>query len=301
MKSLRFFPAIIPALVLFLSLVLCLPSNSHCSELEGSSEEPVFAPATRINRTVISKGLVFSTYNYTKTVSDYSRLSNLVRSYPSTIVIHSFRINPEYFSLAVATDPKAGNGRRSTIQDIVRNNKAKGGINGGFFDEKSRPLGLHISDSKTISKYSMQHKNSAAIFFKKENSYNIITNKCYLKYYLEEKPSVPMTEAIQSYPLLVANGKPLWDWRPGEGIAPRTAVGVTWSGRVILAVTDTNPLNGISLSELATFMATTHKCKLALNLDGGTSSQFYYHDDNHTLSVDGQDLIRTAIIIKKKN
>lgn len=272
----------------------------YCSE-DLHNGAPESEPALRINRTVISKGLVFSTYKHTKTVSDYSRLSNLVRSYPSTIVIHSFRINPEYFSLFVGSDSKSSRARRATIQDIVHSNNALGGINAGFFDEKSRPLGLHISQGKIFSRYSMKHKNSAAIFFKKGNSYNIINNKCYVKYYLENEPPAPMIEAVQSYPLLVANGKSLWNWRPGEGIAPRTAIGVTWSGRVILAVTDTNPLNGLSLSELATFMAITHKCKLALNLDGGTSSQFYYHDKHHTLSVEGQDLIRTAILIKRKD
>ena len=141
----------------------------------------------------------------------------------------------------------------------------------------------------------MAKKKSAAIFYERDGIYNIISNSNYRKFFVENKPPTPMTEAVQSYPILVGNGKSLWSWRPGEGIAARSAVGISWSGLVYLVVTDTDSFNGLSLSELATFMAHTHRCKVALNLDGGTSSQLYFKDDKHTFSIEGRERIRTAL------
>ena len=247
-----------------------------------------------VNRSRIARGLLFTTHRHTKTIRDYSRLSNLVRSYPSTILIHTFRINPRFFDIRVL-DSADYFSSRASVRRLVEESGALGAVNAGFFDENSRPLGLHIKRKQVIRGFTMASKKSAAVFYERDGLYKIISNKNYKKYFIESKPPSPMTEAVQSYPLLVGRGKSMWKWRPGEGIAARTAVGISWTGLVYLVVSDTDPLNGLSLSELASFMAVTHRCKVALNLDGGNSSQMYYNDSEHTISVEGRDTIRTAL------
>ena len=265
-----------------------------CSFALGADSGSDYDPPELINRTNITRGLVYTTHRHTKTVRDYSRLSNLVRSYPSTILIHTFRINPKYFQIRVV-DAADYSPPLAHIRQVVEDTGALGGINAGFFDENGRPLGLHIMRSKQRRGFTMAQKKSAAIFYERDGVYSIISNNNYRKYYLDTKPPTPMTEAVQSYPLLVGNGKSLWSWRPGEGIAARSAVGISWSGLVYLVVTDTDSFNGLSLSELAAFMAHTHRCKVALNLDGGTSSQLYFKDDKHRFSIEGRARIRTAL------
>jgi len=254
------------------------------------------AEAELLNRTVLARGLIFTTHRHTKTVRDYSRLSNLVRSYPATILIHSFRLSPDDFRLRVL-DAADYAPPRASVRKLVTESQALGAVNAGFFDDRSRPLGLHILRGVVRRPYSMAHKKSAAVFYERDERYEIVSNANYQTYFVASKPPTPMREAVQSYPLLVGNGKSSWQWRPGEGIAARTAVGISWSGNVYLVVTDTDPMNGLSLSELAAFMAETLRCRVALNLDGGTSSQLYYRDSKHELSVEGRDTIRTALAV----
>ena len=112
-----------------------------CSIALASENGNGYDPPELINRTNISRGLVYTTHRHTKTVRDYSRLSNLVRSYPSTILIHTFRINPKYYQIRVvdAADyaPPLAN-----IRSVVEDTGALGGINAGFFRRKRQTPGF---------------------------------------------------------------------------------------------------------------------------------------------------------------
>lgn len=250
--------------------------------------------ATLVERVAAAPGLQVETWRHTKTVRDYSRLTNLLRSYPATIQIRCVVADPARYDLRLLDGALDGE-LRSPVRTIVERSGALGAVNAGFFDERGRPLGLHILRGRALSPLGMPGKTSAGIFYRRDGRYNIISAATYRRYYVDAPPPTPMEEAVQSYPLLVALGRPLWRWRAGAGLAARTAVGMTHEGSLVIVVTETDPLNGLSLAELAGFMATTLRCDLALALDGGGSTQLYLHHGGLELDLPGHDRIRTAL------
>jgi hypothetical protein len=85
-----------------------------------------------------------------------------------------------------------------------------------------------------------------------------------------------VTDAIGGDRVLVDNGQIVLDSCTGGVCArnPRTSIGLTADGRVLLVVVDGRQSTsvGMSMIELATFMAVTLGAQSAINLDGGGSS-----------------------------
>lgn len=88
-------------------------------------------------------------------------------------------------------------------------------------------------------------------------------------------------------PLLIKNGKIVNSYKREQLNADfvnqrhaRTAIGMLEDGRLVMVVVEKSLVvedSGMSLSELATFMA-NYGCSEALNLDGGGSSSIYVHE-----------------------
>lgn len=277
------------ALLLLVALPLRLPA------------EAPEATARVLDGGPLAEGLDWSRWRVPKRIRDYSRLANLVRSYANDAVhLHVVVVDPERFDVAVvdATDLPAGEtASRRSVRDIAEGLGAICAVNAGFYDESDRPVGLHVSRGRTLRPWGMRHKTSAGVLYFHDGRWKIIANGTYRAYWVRRRPPKPMTEAVQCYPLLVAKGRVLRSWQAGSKIAARSAVGLDARGRLLFAVTENDILSGLSLCEMAEFMRSALGCEIALNLDGGPSSQLYLRHGTTRLEVPGRAAIRCAIAV----
>jgi uncharacterized protein YigE (DUF2233 family) len=158
-------------------------------------------------------------------------------------------------------------------------------INGGFFDNNKRPLGLRISNRKQENP--IKNISWWGIFYIKNQHAAIASRNNF-------KQDKKIDFALQSGPRLVINGKiPLLK----PGMAERSALGIDENGQVLIVVTERYPM---TTQDLASFMKNTLHAHNALNLDGGSSSQLIANIDTFRLDVPGFAQVSDAIIVKPR-
>jgi uncharacterized protein YigE (DUF2233 family) len=235
--------------------------------------------------------LLFFT-NYTTATSDWRKLApgieyqdldgNFLTPWSH---IHAFRIDLKQNELSLVTAKDLAR-ENASVEEYAQYSKALLAINGGFFDNNYKPLGLRIYNKQ--QKYPMKHISWWGIFYVKNQ-------KAYLVNMSRFNPKSRIDFAIQSGPMLLKNSRipPL---KPGR--AERSALGISYDGRVIILITHNIP---ISTTELAQLMkAAPLNCENAINLDGGSSSQLRSRVGSFQLAVHGFSNISDAIIVKAR-
>ena len=113
-----------------------------------------------------------------------------------------------------------------------------------------------------------------------------------------------VAEAFTAY----QDGKQIRDAIGSNNPNARSAVGITDSGDIILAMVAQKPdsptNSGISLSELSDFLTTLGVTK-AMNLDGGSSAALYHQGNTYYGKVDREGNkvkrpIKSALLVKEK-
>lgn len=157
-------------------------------------------------------------------------------------------------------------------------------INGGYFDNNSRPLGLRIADGKRTN--AIYSRANWGVFYLRDGRAQITHTRDY-------KPSPRTQQALQCGPRLVVNGKPT-DLKPQW--ARRSGVGVDAQGRVVLAVCD----GALSFDDWAALWASADGmgCRDALNLDGGPSTQLSVKSQTKPIEVRGGWPIPDVVLVK---
>ncbi|MGZ8652237.1 MAG: phosphodiester glycosidase family protein [Actinomycetota bacterium] len=112
-----------------------------------------------------------------------------------------------------------------------------------------------------------------------------------------------VTDAIGGDRILVANGQVALGQCTGAvcGRNPRTAIGLTADGRVLIVVVDgrQSSSSGMSLLELAQFMANRLGAEVAMNLDGGGSSTMAVRGGVYNHPGDGfERSVSSAIVVR---
>ncbi len=146
---------------------------------------------------------------------------------------------------------------------VAKREAAVAAINGGYFDDHNRPLGLVISDHKVVNRL---RRADWGVFEVRGGRAEVVHTKKFMG-------TAGVEQALQCGPRLVASGRPtkLKESLPSE----RAAVGVDEAGRVLLAATTRGR---VSLQEFADLLARPVSagglgCRDATNLDGGPSAQ----------------------------
>ena len=186
-------------------------------------------------------------------------------------------------------------------EDIAYEAGALAVINGGAFNDPQgngsggHPQGILISRGKVL------YKDSGA------SSYDIIgmnsKNVLVLGHYsLTNIKRMGIRDAVTFGPFLVVNGKPAITHGDGAwGIAPRTAIGQTKDGTILMLVIDGRQIGsiGATLKDVQDIMLKYGACNVA-NLDGGASTVLYYHDKivNHPSSPYGERHAPSFFIVK---
>ncbi|RUR13066.1 phosphodiester glycosidase family protein [Legionella sp. km772] len=198
--------------------------------------------------------------------------------------IYAFRIDLSKNKLALVT-AKSLNMKNASADQFAQHSKALLSVNGGFFDPDFKPLGLRITNKKL--KNPLKGISWWGVFYVKNNKPYISNPK---HFYQDEQ----IDFAIQSGPRLLIRGRV-----PSlkQGIADRSALGITSDGKVIIVVSTNAAMTTEELARL--LKAPPLNCTDAINLDGGSSSQLYAHIKSFQLNVHGFSNVSDAIVVKK--
>lgn len=190
-------------------------------------------------------------------------------------------------TLRVIDNPTAEN----DLATLMPRENCLAGVNGGYFDPENKPVGLLISEGKLIAPLRKARLLSGVMLVTHGQLQLLRT----AEYSSKRKP----VEALQCGPFLVDRGQPvpgLNATRPARrtfiltGSAERAAIGLC---------------SGVTLAQLAKILATPElapglKVQRALNLDGGSSSAFWFARKSEPFSISEQKTVRNFVAVVPK-
>ena len=178
------------------------------------------------------------------------------------------------------------------LADTMSREKGAAGVNGGYFSADFAPIGLLISDGKMIAPL-QRARLITGVLSASVRGVQILRVSEFSR---REKISA----AVQCGPFLVDHYEPVRGLNDST-TARRTFAATAMSGRASLGV-----CSEISLAELATILATSRmaddfKIQRALNLDGGSSSAFWFARENGSaFSIREQKPVRDFVVVVPK-
>lgn len=165
----------------------------------------------------------------------------------------------------LGADPKPSH---PTLADAFRAEGCVAGVNGGFFHPDWRPSGLVISQGRRINRFEAA-KLLSGVLYSDDRGIHLVRRARF-----EDHPGI--TALLQSGPYLVETERAV---RGLSAAAPnrRSFIATDWRGHWVLGAT----LGPITLADLADCLAspgalTPWRIDRALNLDGGSSTGFYF-------------------------
>jgi exopolysaccharide biosynthesis protein len=179
-----------------------------------------------------------------------------------------------------------------TLSDTMMREKCLAGVNGGYFGPDFAPIGLRISNG-TMSTPLQRARLITGVL---SGSARGVQIQRVPQFSRQEK----VNAAVQCGPFLVDHYKPVFGLDDSQA-ARRTFVATGANDRAAIGV-----CSEISLAEMATILATTpliydFKIQRALNLDGGSSSAFWFARENGTaVSIPEQKPVRDFVAIVSK-
>lgn len=192
------------------------------------------------------------------------------------IDIHVTRVDLTNDSLKVVVSRESERGLR--VSEFAKGNKAIVAINGDYFDDKFKPIGLTIGPCGQWA----GTKDT-----KREGVVAIGEGKASIRRQSEvmDPPEDWVAVAVSGWPMLVANcevvkplpGSPAFTGSPH----PRTAVGLSQDHRTlyfVIAEGRRTGVPGLTLAQLARFMHDELDTCSAMNLDGGGSAAMWVGD-----------------------
>jgi exopolysaccharide biosynthesis protein len=140
------------------------------------------------------------------------------------------------------------------------------GVNGGYFDPNFAPIGLRIADGKIV-KPAVRARLMTGMVMSTASGVQILRMN-------EYSPKRKAIAAVQCGPLLVDGGLPVKGLN-GDRMARRTFVAVA-GDRAALGLCSETSLAGVAQILAGIRLGDSGKITRALNLDGGSSSAFYF-------------------------
>jgi exopolysaccharide biosynthesis protein len=183
-------------------------------------------------------------------------------------------------------------GGTDSLGEVMRHEKFLAGVNGGYFNENFAPLGLRIANGQMIAPL-QRARLITGVLVASPRGVQIVRSR-------EFSRRLGVTAAIQCGPFLVDRGQPISGLNDSH-LARRTFAATTGGSRALIGV-----CSGVSLAELAKILTTTAlaedlKIERALNLDGGSSSAFWFARENgNAFSIPEQKSVRDFVGIVPK-
>jgi exopolysaccharide biosynthesis protein len=177
------------------------------------------------------------------------------------------------------------------LASVMRRIRGLAGVNGGYFDPQNAPVGLVISDGKMIAPFRKARLLSGVLVASK--------GRIELLRAAEYSSRKTATAALQCGPFLVDGSTAvpgLNNTRP----ARRTFVLTSGSDRAAIGFCST-----VTLAQMGEILATPGlgpdlKVQRALNLDGGSSSAFWFAGQRGVVSIPEFKTVRNFVIVAPK-
>jgi exopolysaccharide biosynthesis protein len=180
---------------------------------------------------------------------------------------------------------------RRVLADVMEQEKCLAGVNGGYFSSDYAPIGLVIVDGRTIAPL-RRARLLTGVLTASSRGVQIMRTREFSR---QEK----FNAAVQCGPFLIDLGRPVRGLEETHQ-ARRTFAAVAKPDRVALGF-----CSETSLAELANILASAQladdfKISRALNLDGGSSSGFWFAREGDAFSVPEQKTVRDFVAIVPK-
>ncbi len=197
--------------------------------------------------------------------------------------------------------PTAG----ETTSVISKRNKAVAAINAGGFNDKGMtgtggaPMGFIIHDGKVLYNTGGTQSKRDTVAFTDQGM--LIVGK----HSIEQLKQYGVKEAVSFGPPIIVNGKPTIESGDGGwGIAPRTAIGQTEDGKVLMLTIDGRRIGslGASIRDVQDIFL-QYKAVNATNLDGGSSTTMFFDGKviNHPSDSLGERAVPTIFMVIQNN
>lgn len=174
---------------------------------------------------------------------------------------------------------------------VMRRENCLAGVNGGYFDQENKPVGLLISDGNVVAPFRKARLLSGVMV--------IVSGRVQLLRAAEYSSKREAAAALQSGPFLVDRGRPV----PGLNdlrSARRTFIVTGEPDRAAIGF-----CSDVTLAQLGKILATPGvapdlKVQRALNLDGGSSSAFWFAGERGPFSISEQKAVRDFVAVVPK-
>lgn len=180
---------------------------------------------------------------------------------------------------------------RVDLEDVMARGNFLAGVNGGYFDPEYRPIGLLIVDGKVIAPLQKARLLSGVL----SASAKKIQISRVAEFSINQKPDA----AVESGPMLVDLGRSV------RGLESTRAARRTFA---VVAAGDKAAIgfcSDVTLADLSNILAIVvipdFKIQRALNLDGGSSSAFWFKRANGSaFSITEQKPVRDFVAVVAK-
>ncbi len=199
------------------------------------------------------------------------------------------RFDPNAITLSVGYAPESP----MFASQWMQQQHALAVINGGYFDTNDNATALVISNGQATGSSYSGFGGMLSVNAQGHISLRSLSQQPY-------NPGEGLTQAIQSSPTLVLNGKRT-QFTADSSQNRRSIVAMDRQGRLLFIA---SPGQTFSLDQLATLLASSDlSINIALNLDGGSSTGFYVNGSGSStrhVAIDSLVAIPLVVIVKEK-
>jgi exopolysaccharide biosynthesis protein len=181
--------------------------------------------------------------------------------------------------------------RYGSVASAAAAEDAVAGVNGGYFQADGTPVGLLISDSRTIHKLGAA-KILSGVFFVRDGKPGLVRSSRFAR-------MKDVSQAIQCGPFLLEDGKAV-NGLNNERSAPRTFVFTAGS-----SIWGFGICRSVTLAEMGQIMSVPDllgraSVVSALNLDGGSSTQFWARSGDDVTSSSTLAVVANYLLLVHK-
>jgi hypothetical protein len=196
------------------------------------------------------------------------------------------------FSAKSCTLQVIDNPMGKTLSDTMRREKCAAGVNGGYFSSDFAPIGLLISDGRMIAPL-QRARLITGVLSASVRGVQILRVREFSR---REK----IGAAVQCGPFLVDHYERVRGLDDSTA-ARRTFAATVTNDRALLGVCSEISLTGLAVILTTTCFADDLKIQRALNLDGGSSSAFWFTRENGSaFSIREQKPVRDFVGVVPK-